>query len=146
MNAEALAAFLLERIAEREAAARRAGNARMFVDDLHRAWIDSPHGRVDIDRVSTPTTVALLMDHTALHLPGRVLAECAAQRRIIGRCMPIDRTLLADAPDLARAAWDVIDTLNKATLRDLASAYADHPDFRPEWAQGETRTTVVSSR
>ncbi|PVG82134.1 hypothetical protein DDE18_15780 [Nocardioides gansuensis] len=55
----------------------------------------------------------------------RVLADVEAKRRIVARCAETfagDGWKSDDAPDMARE-----------TLRDLAGAYADHPDCRPEW-------------
>jgi hypothetical protein len=47
--------------------------------------------------------------------PARVLAECEAKRRIV---------------ELHRQSWPV----SLKILRILAVVYADHPDYRDEWA------------
>jgi hypothetical protein len=35
---------------------------------------------------------------------------------------------------MAAATWRPLATALGPALRDLAPAYADHPDYRPEWA------------
>jgi HEAT repeat protein len=50
----------------------------------------------------------------------RVLAECEAKRRIVER-----------VSDVAWATYSVRDVV----LELLALPYADHPDYRKEWAQ-----------
>ena len=67
----------------------------------------------------------------------RVLAECAAKRRIIarhsawGRCC--DRCL-----GYADYTGDIeMETYPCQTLRYLAAVYADHPDYCNEWAPRE---------
>lgn len=58
----------------------------------------------------------------AEHLtPARVLAECEAKRRIVERALG----------PVAHAGQDIE---RRAVLIDLASVYADHPDFDPAWA------------
>ena len=53
--------------------------------------------------------------------PARVLAECAAKRRIVERA---DR--MTDDDEFEQDGWRLLGT--------LASVYADHPDYRQEWA------------
>ena len=62
----------------------------------------------------------------------RLLAECTARRIIIDRAgaiggEPID---LGGSPQAAMFALGML-----SALRYLALPYADHPDFRPEWAK-----------
>ena len=65
--------------------------------------------------------------HAARHDPARILAECAAKRAIIEQW---DDPAFSDqgAYDAghARATDDAV--------RALAVVYADHPDYRQEWA------------
>lgn len=70
--------------------------------------------------------------------PERVLTDLEAKRRIVMRCSMLldswdhvhDGTPeLAPFPDVNRRERHHA----AETLRDLASVYADHPDYRPEW-------------
>ena len=124
-----LTEFLLARIAEDEAAARDAGERRglpyesplYVVDDNYR------HDQVGI-------------------YPERVLAECEAKRRIIergpsecggyqsehglGTHYPAEGWSYCDGCSAAESAdldWQWI-------MRHLATVYADHEDYRAEWA------------
>jgi hypothetical protein len=54
----------------------------------------------------------------------RVLAECEAKRRIVERCDP------HMTPE--GATWEH-EGLAMDVLGELASVYADHPDYREEW-------------
>lgn len=58
--------------------------------------------------------------HVARHSPARVLAESAAKRAMFPHLMIEDHRL------------GYCDRC--MVLRLLASVYADHPDYRPEWA------------
>lgn len=104
--------FLLARIAEDEAVAQK------VVDDAsgERApwiWLD-PGPPWHCDEQS---------DHIAM-APVRVLAECAAKRRII-------RLMRPDPHMMVGAEAGVVPEI---ALRALASVYADHAEFRAEWA------------
>jgi hypothetical protein len=55
----------------------------------------------------------------------RVLADVEAKRRIVARCA---ETLAMDGSEDHAVA-----DLARETLRDLAGAYADHPDCRAQW-------------
>lgn len=72
-------------------------------------------------------------EHIARHDPARVLAEVDAKRRIIaehrGSGVTCPRCSLG-AEDGQVVYWR--DPC--ATLRLLALPYADHPEYRPEWA------------
>lgn len=59
-------------------------------------------------------------DHIARHDPARVLREVEAKQRIVDRY-----AWLREHGDTGGAAW---------VLPLLALPYADHPDYRPEWA------------
>lgn len=101
-----LATWLLERIAEDEAAARNAG------------WWS---------HVAAVGSLAAVGHHG----PTRVLAECEAKRRIITEAVPDIEQLqtLADG-EWGPAGEDEPDRL----LRLLALPYADHDGYRQEWA------------
>jgi hypothetical protein len=61
--------------------------------------------------------------------PKRVLAECAAKRAIIAARKRIDRSANPDE-------WSMgYSDANYQALNALAAAYADHPDYRQEWAE-----------
>lgn len=64
-------------------------------------------------------------DHIARWHPARVLAECEAKRRIVEEHGVIDP---CDAHDPMTGRAEPC-----PTLLDLASVYADHPDFDPAW-------------
>ena len=124
----ALSEFLLARIAEREA------KARALLRDLE-AQIEEGDLGPDERGPFTPARMlsAQLWAHydgqtrrrsfargqqiATLADPGRVLAECAAKRKIIAECRstktPVGYSYL--------------------TLTYLALPYADHPDYLPEW-------------
>jgi Family of unknown function (DUF6221) len=113
--------FLLARIAEDKRIAADAAAAG-----------GSPHW--DGDGAGSPQAV----EHVAHHDPARVLAECAAKRRLVLACRD-------SAPDLhflgarPRGLADFTLTpgdqhqLAALTLALLALPYADHHDYRPEW-------------
>lgn len=69
--------------------------------------------------------------HIAHHDPARVLAECAAKRRIIARHAAGE---FADAPGeyycTLTPTWGFWPC---ADLLDLAQPYSTHPDFDPAW-------------
>lgn len=56
--------------------------------------------------------------------PARALADCKAKREIV------DLIALTDSPACHVDAW----TVAKRAVRAIAMIYAEHPDFREEWA------------
>ena len=67
--------------------------------------------------------------------PDRVLAECAAKRRVV----ELHHDPYEGDDDYDPACTGMYDSgsaesSNCDTLRALASVYADHPDFDPNWA------------
>jgi hypothetical protein len=60
----------------------------------------------------------------------RVLAECAAKRRVIARAQRVFDGLY---PYHADEAYESRADHARDDLRDLAAIYADHPDYREEW-------------
>jgi hypothetical protein len=115
-----LAGFLLARIAEDEDAVRQITAAADA--DYAARWSLPASATVDVGDDSFYTGDRRLAQHIARHDPARVLADCDAKRRIVklhavttsGDCVACDQQ------------YDV--------LRLLASPYADHPDYRSEWA------------
>jgi hypothetical protein len=105
-----LTEFLTARLDEDEAAARDAlSGGRLHEPEPWRAvgWPASEH----------PGPVVLID-------PDRVLADVAAKRRILARhYVPRGDDLRTDE-DTPAPEW---------LIRDLASVYADHSDYRDEW-------------
>ena len=136
--------FLLARIAEDEAVVREARSSEHPADRDGTALM----------AIDGTGSAAVMISS------GRVLAECEAKRRIVEResrwvrqrfDAPEHMTVMPDndgpphiqlasgatlhGEDMAsfRAEW-YEPAPPTATLRDLASIYADHADFRPEWS------------
>jgi len=65
-------------------------------------------------------------DYIAHHDPARVLAECKAKRQIVESC-----TAGFAATSEAQLGWGA---QGDTVLRALAAVYADHSDYRSEWA------------
>lgn len=74
--------------------------------------------------VVNPTADA---DHIARYDPARVLREVEAKRRILA-----DYERYATERRRAMGGW--YDEGASPILAVLAAVYADHPDYRPEWA------------
>ena len=70
--------------------------------------------------------------HVARHDPARVLREVEAKRRIIAACA---ETLQGEeSHDYVTDGGSGEEyELARFTLRQLAAAWSDHPDCRPEW-------------
>jgi hypothetical protein len=118
--------FLLSRIAEDRRIATDAATAAG--DEAWRA-----------DDVATPAPAhPHVAEHVARHDPARVLAECAAKRRLVMACRDsgFDRDFLGSRPEgMADFLLNPRDRhqLAALTLAVLAVPYADHADYRPEW-------------
>lgn len=109
-HAQAITDFLLTRIAEDEAYARAALDESEAGEGGHDyVWARlSPHNRLFAPGAPSPI---------------RVLSTCAGRRRTI-----LSASALAHWDDPAvREHGDLI-------LRAMAQVYADHPDYRSEWA------------
>lgn len=140
MEAVTLTEFLLARIADDEAVAREASSPSL------RAW--EVRG-LDIYTVAGPPSFNPIArhalgqqgEHIARWDPARVLAECAAKRRIIDHhhiewagsrgggwfcwvCGGPDADIYERNPTETQACPD---------LAALASVYTSHADFDPEW-------------
>ena len=115
-----LSAFVLDRIAEDQRLAAEAAQAT---------------GREEWDGGVTAPPGAT--DHVAHHDPARVLAECAARRRLVLACRDVrpDLRLLGARPaglDFPLPPTDQ-HQLAALTLALLALPHAAHPDYRPAW-------------
>lgn len=128
--------FLLARIAEDEEVARGATHPGADEMEWHvdgTWWLEGvKHDVVGPDEVAF--THPGMVDHIARHDPARVLAECQAKRAIIA-----ERTCGCPDPDCddcgACSGNHHADPTPApcATIRHLATVYADHPDYREEW-------------
>jgi hypothetical protein len=123
-----LVTFLRARIAEDEAAVQVVLGVNVMAGIKHGKpvprWVPSPKGDAGVwDTDGIPRVKfawARERDHIVRHDPARVLREIEAKRRIVDRY-----AWLREHGDAGDAAW---------VLPLLAAAYADHPDYRPEWA------------
>ena len=106
--------FLLARIAEDEAVAIATRDSHDPLDWEPGEWMDGP-----CDGPSGYQVV--IVD------PARVLAECEAKRRIVA-----DFLYESKGRDTIPARTPVAGAL-RVVLLNLATVYADHPDYRPEW-------------
>lgn len=122
-----LAQFLRKRLGEDEALALEAppgpwqiGNA---VDPTQPCNVNTfPAVRPVADGLNW-----LVAEHIARHDPARVLREVEAKRRAMGRHHDFQGRCAGCGNDLIHPITDCPE------LRDLAAAYADHPDYRAEW-------------
>ena len=107
--------FLLARIAEDEAVARAATHQKI-AGPSHGSWnagsallmVNDALGKVD-------------RQHIARWDPTRVLAECAANRRVVTTCGAI---AFGTVPSAALAML---------VLQEMSMAYVDHPDYDEAW-------------
>jgi len=108
----------------------------------HQQWSPSWHQDDcvneirDDENAGTVATVYRLGDrtHIARHDPARVLAEVDAKRRIVDSYERATENRHAHLGDLASAGAFL--ALHGA-VKSLALPYADHPDYRPEWAPNQ---------
>jgi len=135
----ALTEFLLARIAEDEAVARDAGGDEWREADVEYGR-EAYSGLQVYRRNGRPIAEAYLLDatlgrHIARHDPARVLAECAAKRAIVAEHVAYFEVCAVCYDQDASSPGDfVMKAYPCDTLRALASVYADHPDYRSEWA------------
>ena len=110
--------FLEARIAEDEKAARRA---------LGKAQYDGNYGDTAAEEVIgmgyNEGCRRRGMRHFERWMPARVLAECEAKRRVVGECVAAMRREDTSGAVVAHGV-----------VAALVVVYADHPDYRPEWA------------
>jgi hypothetical protein len=118
--------FLLARIAE---------DKRMATDAAGAS------GREDWTSDDVPGDCALAgpaAELVARYDPARVLAECAAKRKLVLACMEArpDLAFLGTRPR-GMADWPLSPSgphqMAALTLAVLAMPYADHPDYHAEW-------------
>lgn len=130
-----IAAFLLARYAEEEELAHPAAGATAWrADHPAESYVLSRAGErlftVELEDQlrADPSTLALAAFFAAT-LPGKVLTQIETNRRTVQRCVDeVDAGTAGDGQLMTSGAQ-----LADDILRDLASAHADHPDYRQEW-------------
>jgi hypothetical protein len=123
-----LVQFLRARLDETAAKARahRQASADWYYDDSAKEIRD----RVNSGTVAFVPAHADA-EHIARHDPARVLAEVDAKRQIVARYERAMDNRRAHPADLASAGAFL--ALHGA-VKLLGLPYADHPNYRPEWA------------
>ena len=153
-----LTEFLLARITEDEAVARRATGA----ERTGNWWLDPDEGGVTevscLDVQGFITAVDVDAAHIARHDPARVLADCDAKRRIVKLHKswpvlvetPMEFETAASSTDPTRMVFRASQQIAWTTeqeyrnrfgaepptgpiLRALALPYATHPDYDESW-------------
>ena len=127
MSVMTITEFLLARIVEDEAAATAAQSAASmayFGDTVADAMLGLAASE-GADRVA--------VEHFRRHNPDRVLAECEAKRRIVRKHRERPGVTGADSAPPDRCSTCRSHRWPCGTLRELASVYADHPDYDPAW-------------
>ena len=78
--------------------------------------------------------------HCARHDPTRVLAECAAKRKLVQIQFQFAQKVDGEwgcchsAKEIRRGDCDYLEPGDFPILASLAAVYKDHPDYRQEWA------------
>lgn len=133
--------FLLARYAEDEAVAREA------MTEIDRARYLAT---VDVEalRNSSRLSIGDRMDEVVA-TPGRVLADIDAKRRILARHQEYVGPVVAGRGEImsygcnecVADGWADAESHEEScapwpcpTIRALATVYADHPDYQPEWS------------
>ncbi len=143
-----LTEFLADRLGEDEAAAKAAGGVQWEVGGHNRRIVAAPWEPGD--RWGQPEYIAAFVaqdpladacrNHIVRHDPARVLREVEAKRRIMARHRVGDPAYgwpprscegCGEVGEICEPRVKDIDQCPE--LRDLASAYADHADYRAEW-------------
>lgn len=119
--------FLLARIAEDEAAARAASDGAL-AGPYNAHWDKPFSATIDVGGEVIDTGDRQLADHIARHDPARVLAECAAKRRLVAL-----HELDPDA-GVDYECGEVEHNWPCPTLRALATPFSDDPDYRDAWS------------
>lgn len=112
-------------------------------------WKSDSLGRHDqaAIKLGAPTSTSLIQFdgsraaangvHVARHDPARVLREIDAKRRVVAECAYWNEKLSQEAADPPKFPYpclgEILDAVNPI-LRALASAYADRPGYREDWA------------
>lgn len=145
--------FLRVRLDEDEALARAAcdrESGEWFMGDKWNVYQQkevAPYEYSDTEELVVYGNMKEQSEHIARHDPARVLREVKAKRRTLGRHrrhaevfpgsyagMPDSCVGCGYTGDLEEPRTDRIDECPE--LRDMASAYDDHPDYNPAWSVG----------
>ncbi|KOG81245.1 hypothetical protein ADK33_15695 [Streptomyces griseus subsp. rhodochrous] len=122
-----LVQFLRDRLAEDEQAARRAGSSFRQIGET--GVIVATDG--DRAEECASANWSGIAEHIVRHDPARVLREVEAKRRLltdyVENAADLDTQHAPDMDYVGRA--DGLET----ALQHLATAYADHPDYRDNW-------------
>lgn len=135
MNVD-LTPFVLARIAEDVDVATVAidgyGTPKWANSDDEYVYPDPPPGNSYIAVGPWDGGIGLPARHIARHDPARVLAQCAAMRKVVDLHDRAHHQCVADDEDGPSTLWRT--SANPCdTLRALASIWSDHPDYRQEW-------------
>ncbi|WP_344596256.1 DUF6221 family protein [Actinomadura vinacea] len=125
-----LVEFLRARLAKDEQIARACDGASWAASPSGTVHLDTPDGGPSEPRFVASVENGACAEHIARYDPARALLEVAARRRIIDDyekgAWVLEQGHRTEAGEAAHAA-------RLETLRLLALAYAQHPEFRPEW-------------
>ena len=144
-----ISGFLLARIAEDEADARHASIYADAWTEAHDTW-----QHVQADGHNVISGAESVLPHVSRWDPARVLAECAAKRAIVEfhESWPV---LVREPEEIAEHTTPLVVRMSQRIswltqqeyvrrfgaepptapmLAALAAVYADHPDYRQEWA------------
>lgn len=146
--------FLTERLAEDEQVAQ-AASGRRWGHDGYGGWhVPFGSSRCTVVRDMSPfsheqdnhvcgSALAPDAEHIARHDPARVLAEVAAKRRMVDQTFRYEATIDGEwgcchsADEIARGECPATPVDGIGMLRLLAVVYADHADYRSDWAPHE---------
>jgi len=109
-----LIAFIRARLAEDEQIALGASPGPWHPDEEHDEVLAVDDVTVAEGFALSGRQLRATVEHIARHDPARVLREIEGKRRLLNGLVPL--------------------MAGPALLRPLALVYADHPDYRPEWA------------
>lgn len=132
--------FVTARLDEEEAVARIASPGPWFVDQVgdfgdKGATLEIARWRGHLNTVNLGEDF-LTAEHIARHDPARVLAQCAAMRKIVeghSGSHVCEDSLVGERWHDPFAA-DFIEDDPCWNLRALTSIWSDHPQFDPAWA------------
>lgn len=121
--------FLAARIAEDEAVAREAVAGPWTEHDCGSdccIWISEPN---DPEGQMAGVVNIATSRHIARWDPKRVLAECSVKRSIVLSAGSVSCSSVHPGMDVYHPGGH-----DSPVLKALAAVYADHPDYRQEWA------------
>lgn len=124
-DATALVQFIKNRIQYDRHAATAAANTHPGTWKADGTTVYADEGTRLAEAVHRATA-----DHVTDWQPGRVFSELESKRRIVEQFTVIELPEQSNGDTAAVGAYGKM----LAVLRLMATAYADHPDYRPEWA------------